>query len=375
MELQVNLSEQMIFLISAGIIIFFNIVILLLVIFKINKNKFSEDFQIAQSELSGRISQLSEFNVLQGEKISGALEDQKLAVQKLVDEKLLAITKSVGDGLEKSNAMTAKTLTDLCERLTKIDAAQQKISSLSEQVVSLQEVLSNKQARGAFGEIQLNDLVVSTLPPSAYNFQVVLSNGKRADCVLNLPNPPGTIVIDSKFPLESYQALREAQTERDKIEAERFFRASVLKHIRDIAEKYIITGETAESALMFLPSESIYAELHAHFTDVVEASYRAKVWIVSPTTLMATLNTIRAILKDAKMREQAGIIQKEVGCLIDDINRLDDRIENLARHFEQANKDIGDIRVSSGKISKRIEKIEDLQLEDNSETVKLGQPA
>ena len=191
---------------------------------------------------------------------------------------------------------------------------------------------------------------------------MVMSNQKRADCVLKLPNPPGTIVIDAKFPLESYHALRTASSDREKVEAERFFRASVLKHIKDISEKYIITGETAESALMFLPSEAIYAELHANFCDVVEASYRSKVWIVSPTTLMATLNTVRAILKDASMREQAGVIQKEVGILVDDIGRLDDRIENLSKHFDMASRDINDIKVSSGKISRRIQKIEDFQL-------------
>lgn len=248
------------------------------------------------------------------------------------------------------------------ERLAKIDVAQQKISSLSEQVVSLQEVLSNKQARGAFGEIQLNDLVTSILPPNAYEFQMVLSNAKRADCVLRLPNPPGTIVIDAKFPLESYHALRAAASDREKLEAERFFRASVLKHIKDISEKYIIPGETAESALMFLPSEAIYAELHANFTDVVEVSYRSKVWIVSPTTLMATLNTVRAVLKDAKMREQAGVIQKEVGTLVEDIGRLDSRIESLSKHFKQANEDVDNIRISSSKIGKRIQRIEDIEL-------------
>jgi len=179
---------------------------------------------------------------------------------------------------------------------------------------------------------------------------------------LRLPNPPGTIVIDAKFPLESYHALRNASGEREKIEAERFFRASVLKHIKDISEKYIINGETAESALMFLPSEAIYAELHANFTDVVENSYRAKVWIVSPTTLMATLNTVRAVLKDARMREQAGVIQKEVGTLIEDINRLDGRIDNLARHFKQANEDVEGIKISAGKIGRRIQKIEDIEL-------------
>ena len=319
-----------------------------------------------QAELAGRISQLSEHNAQEQNKIALAIHEQKLSMLKMVDEKLLAVTKSVGEGLQQNASKTAETLTDLRERLTKIDVAQQKISSLSEQVVSLQEVLSNKQARGAFGEIQLNDLVTSILPPNVYEFQVVLSNTKRADCLLRLPNPPGSIVIDARFPLESYHALRSANTDRDKIEAERFFRASVLKHIKDIAEKYIINGETAESALMFLPSEAIYAELHANFTDVVEVSYRSKVWIVSPTTLMATLNTVRAVLKDAKMREQAGVIQKEVGSLIEDISRLDVRIDNLCKHFKQANEDVESIKISSGKISRRIQKIEDIELGEDA---------
>ena len=320
----------------------------------------------SQAELAGRLSQLSEHNTQEQNKIAAAINEQKIAVLKIMDEKLLAVTKSVGEGLQQTTAKTTETLTDLRERLAKIDVAQQKISSLSEQVVSLQEVLSNKQARGAFGEIQLNDLVTNILPPNAYEFQAVLSNGKRADCELKLPNPPGTIVIDAKFPLESYHALREASNDREKIEAQRFFRASVLKHIKDISEKYILPGETAESALMFLPSEAIYAELHANFTDVVENSYRAKVWIVSPTTLMATLNTIRAILKDAKMREQAGVIQKEVGTLVEDIGRLDERIDNLSRHFKQANEDVESIKISSGKIGKRIQKIEDIELGESN---------
>lgn len=336
----------------------------------ISLSEVADNILRTQAELAGRIAQMSENNLNQQSKITEAINEQKISVLKMVDEKLLQVTKNVGEGLQISTTKTTETLNDLRERLAKIDVAQQKISSLSEQVVSLQEVLSNKQARGAFGEIQLNDLVVSTLPPSAYQFQVTLSNQKRADCVLMLPNPPGMIVIDSKFPLESYQALRNAETERDKIEAARFFKASVVKHIKDVSDKYIIQGETAESALMFLPSESIYAELHANFVDVVETSYRSKVWIVSPTTLMATLNTVRAVLKDARMREQAGVIQKEVGNLIEDVARLDDRIENLSRHFDQAGRDIGEIKISSGKISKRIEKIEDVQLGD--ETKALG---
>lgn len=365
-------------IIALGIIgglLLINLLVLLL------RRKNSELHNIAdilfrgQAELAGRLTQISEYSRQQQDVIASAINEQRISVLKIMDEKLLQVAKNVSDGLQQNTVKTNETLTDLRERLAKIDVAQQKISALSEQVVSLQEVLSNKQARGAFGEIQLNDLVTSALPPSAYEFQVVLTNQKRADCVLKLPNPPGLIVIDSKFPLESYHALRGASNDREKLEAERFFKASVLKHIKDISEKYIVAGETAESALMFLPSEAIYAELHANFPDVVEASYRSKVWIVSPTTLMATLNTVRAVLKDAKMREQAGVIQKEVGVLIDDIGRLDGRIESLSRHFKQANEDIDGIKISSGKIARRIQRIEDIQLGEDGKISIEHQPA
>lgn len=358
----ITANFEAILVVLVGILFLTNIAVLLFRRDRGELSSFSDILLRGQAELAGRLSQLSENSSQEQNKIAQAISEQKMAVLKIMDEKLLAVTKSVGEGLQQTTAKTTETLTDLRERLAKIDVAQQKISSLSEQVVSLQEVLSNKQARGAFGEIQLNDLVTSILPPNAYEFQMVLSNAKRADCVLRLPNPPGTIVIDAKFPLESYHALRAAASDREKLEAERFFRASVLKHIKDISEKYIIPGETAESALMFLPSEAIYAELHANFTDVVEVSYRSKVWIVSPTTLMATLNTVRAVLKDAKMREQAGVIQKEVGTLVEDIGRLDSRIESLSKHFKQANEDVDNIRISSSKIGKRIQRIEDIEL-------------
>lgn len=245
-----------------------------------------------------------------------------------------------------------------------IDRAQQTITDLSQQMVGLQDILSNKQSRGAFGEIQLQDLVTATLPPSAYDFQVTLSNGKRADCLLKLPNPPGSIAIDSKFPLESFQALRNAEEEALKKQAGRAFDADLRKHVKDIAERYIVPGETADSALMFLPSEAVYAELHANFRNVVEESFRRRVWIVSPTTMMATLNTVRAVLKDAKMREQAGVIQAEVQKMLDDVGRLDQRVGKLQSHFDLAVKDMRDIRISTEKIIKKGEKIEELHFDD-----------
>ncbi len=361
-----TLSFNEISFIVTTVILCLTFCLLLVMIFKSHGN--SARLTQAHAELSGRLAQMAEHNSFEQNKIEQAIVEQKVSLLKIIDEKLLQVAQNVGVGLQQSTAKTNDTLLALRERLAKIDAAQQKISSLSEQVVSLQEILSNKQARGAFGEIQMQDLVSSILPPSAYEFQVVLSNQKRADCVLKLPNPPGKIVVDSKFPLESYQALQNAHSEHERAEAERFFRTSVMKHIKDIAEKYIIAGETAESALMFLPAESVYAELHARFVDVVEFSFRAKVWIVSPTTLMATLNTVRAILKDARMREQAGVIQKEVSCLVDDVNRLDERVDNLAKHFEQANRDIGEIRTSSAKIVKRIDKIEEIEFAEDDGT-------
>ena len=219
------------------------------------------------------------------------------------------------ESLHGNAKRTATSLTQLQERLAVIDKAQDNITKLSGDVLSLQDILSNKQTRGAFGEIQLNDIVSKALPSDAYAFQYTLSNGKRADCLIHLPNPPGPIVIDSKFPLEPYEALRNAETQEARAQAARLLKGALRKHIRDISEKYILDGETADGALMFLPSEAVYAELHANFSDVVREGFSLKVWIVSPTTCMATLNTMRAILKDARMREQAGAIRTELGLL------------------------------------------------------------
>ncbi|MDP6706612.1 MAG: DNA recombination protein RmuC [Alphaproteobacteria bacterium] len=306
-----------------------------------------------QQELTGRFSQLAEQNAAERAELSRALQ-----------ERLDGVSKRLGDGLEKSATRTAETLGTLTKHLNVIDAAQKNITDLAGQVVGLQDILDNKQARGAFGEVQLQDLVSAILPPSAYDFQVQLSNGRRVDCLVRLPQPPGPIGIDSKFPLESYHALRAAEDESQAKQAAREFRVAILKHVQDIRERYIVPGETADSALMFLPSEAVYAELHANFADAVEQSYRQKVWIVSPTTLMATLNTVRAVLKDARMREQAGVIQTEVQKLLDDVHRLDKRVENLGRHFDLASKDVREIATSSEKIVRRADRIEEVQLEE-----------
>jgi len=266
--------------------------------------------------------------------------------------------------LHGSSKQTTTSLTQLQERLAAIDKAQDNITKLSGDVLSLQDILSNKQTRGAFGEIQLNDIVTKALPSDSYTLQATLSNGRRVDCLIHLPNPPGPIAIDSKFPLEAYEALRRADSPERAQRAAQLLRQSLRKHIRDIAERYILEGETAEGALMFLPSEAIYAELHGNFPEVVREGFAARVWIVSPTTCMATLNTMRAILKDARMREQAGAIRKELSLLFADVERLGTRVENLDRHFGQAAKDISEIKISADKAGRRARRLDNFDFEE-----------
>ena len=299
------------------------------------------------------------------------LADVQRQMQDRLHENAMKSARALSDLQERMNetltgstVKTTKSLTELQERLATIDKAQANIEKLSGDVLSLQDILSNKQTRGAFGEIQLNDIVSKALPTDSYAFQHTLSNGKRADCLIHLPNPPGPIVIDSKFPLEPYEALRRAETQAQAAEAGRLMKTAVRAHIKAISEKYIIEGETADGALMFLPSEAVYAELHANFADVVREGFNARVWIVSPTTCMATLNTMRAILKDARMREQAGAIRKELHLLSADVGRLGDRVANLDRHFHQASKDIADIKISAEKAGNRAKRLDNFDFEE-----------
>ena len=280
---------------------------------------------------------------------------------------LAELQERLKDTLQGSSEKTTKSLTQLQERLVTIDKAQMNIEKLSGNVLSLQDILSNKQTRGAFGEIQLNDIVQKAMPPDAYRFQATLSNGKRADCLIHLPNPPGPIVIDSKFPLEAYEKIQAAGTQGELQSAVRDMKTAVRTHIRAISERYIIDGETADGALMFLPSEAVYAELHANFGDVVREGFDARVWIVSPTTCMATLNTMRAVLKDARMKEQAGAIRKELGLLNKDVERLEVRVGNLDRHFGQAAKDVEDIKISATKAGNRAKRLDAFDFADSKD--------
>jgi DNA recombination protein RmuC len=304
------------------------------------------------------------------EVLSGQLQQlaaQQTGAQAAIDRRLTELGDRVSDRLQQSAAQAGQSLSELKERLAVIDAAQKNIAELSTQMVGLQDILSNKQTRGAFGETQLADLVKTVLAPSAYKFQATLGNGSRVDCLLTLPNPPGAIGIDAKFPLEAYRALREAKDETAIAQARRDFSTAIKTHVKAIAGKYIVAGETAESALMFLPSEAVYAELHANFPSLAEEANRARVWIVSPTTLMATLTTIRAVLRDVNMREQAHVIQKMVGEMLKDMGRLDERVTKLQNHFRQATDDIGDIRTSTDKVTKRGRDITAVELESPTE--------
>ena len=296
--------------------------------------------------------------------VSEAQASAQSHMLQLMEKRLAQVTENMTENLQGSARRTAQSLGELQQRLQAIDKAQDNITKLSGDVLSLQDILSNKQTRGAFGEIQLTDIVTKALPSDSYSLQHTLSNGKRVDCLVHLPNPPGPICIDSKFPLEAYEAMRKAGTDRELSEAARFLRTSVKKHIKDIAEKYILDGETADGALMFLPSEAVYAELHANFPELVREGFAARVWIVSPTTCMATLNTMRAILKDARMREQAGAIRRELGLLFADVDRLGNRVENLDRHFHQAAKDISDIKISADKAGRRAKRLDNFDFEE-----------
>ncbi|MGI3187243.1 DNA recombination protein RmuC [Nioella aestuarii] len=308
-----------------------------------------------QHQLSGGISHVSE---LQARSQAQMLE--------VMERRLEEVQRSMGETLHGTSTRTARSLGELQQRLEQIDKAQANIEKLSGDVLGLQDILSNKQTRGAFGEIQLNDIVHKALPPDSYAFQATLSNGKRADCLIHLPNPPGPIVIDSKFPLEPYEALRRAKTQRDIDEAARAMRTAVRAHIKAISERYILEGETADGALMFLPSEAVYAELHANFPELVREGFAARVWIVSPTTCMATLNTMRAVLKDARMREQAGAIRKQLAMLHRDVELVVERVGKLTTHFGQARKDLDDISTAAERAGKRATRLDSFDFEELS---------
>jgi DNA recombination protein RmuC len=306
-----------------------------------------------QQQLAGGLTQVSD-----------AQAAQQNNMLKLMEARLAAVQEQMTLNLTTNAKTTANSLGELQQRLVTIDKAQDTIQKLSGDVLSLQDILANKQTRGAFGEIQLQEIVSKALPSDAYAWQATLSNGKRADCLIHLPNPPGPIVIDSKFPLEAYEALRNATNKLDTKDAVKFMRTSVKAHIKAISEKYILEGTTADGAIMFLPSEAVYAELHSNFPELIREGFEARVWIVSPTTCMATLNTMRAILKDARMREQAGAIRTALRQLHRDVELVVDRVDKLNTHFNQARKDIEGISTAAERAGKRAHKLDNFDFEE-----------
>ena len=306
-----------------------------------------------QTELQGRLAQMAE---------DSATRETQL--RESLDTRLNKVSERVGQSIESTQERNSANLKQLHERLALIDRAQKNIETLSGEVSGLQSLLSNKQSRGAFGEKQMQDLIANYLPANGYSFQHTLSNGKRVDALIHLPGDQGDVAIDSKFPMEAWRRLTAADNTPAAAQAGKDFARDVLVHIKAVAEKYLIFGETHDVAMLFLPSEAIYAELHANFPQVIEKGFSQKVMIVSPTTFMATLHTMRAVMKDAAMREQAHIIQREVGAMAKDVVLLDDRVAKLQTHFNQTGEDIRKIRISTEKITKRATKIESLDVQE-----------
>ena len=288
------------------------------------------------------------------------------SLTKSVDERLQEITGKVHERLEEGFKKTNATFVSVMERLATIDEAQKKIDGLTTNMVSLQELLGDKRSRGAFGELQLEGLIKNILPPDAYALQHTFQNGSRADCVLFLPEPTGTVAVDSKFPMENYQKMFDVNlSDIDKAKAQKQFKLDVKKHISDIGKKYIIPDETSDGAVMFIPAEAVFAEIHAYHPELIQESMAKKVWLVSPTTLMAVLNTARAVLKDVETRKQVHIIKSELGKLSKDFERFDGRMKKLADNIRMAHENAQDVHISSQKISRRFSQIERVELKDD----------
>ncbi|MEL6099819.1 MAG: DNA recombination protein RmuC [Pseudomonadota bacterium] len=386
-----NLGDPMVVgvVVGAGIVLLFLILLVLAVRAAARSARMAEplarnlgvlsqnvqSLSMGQEQLRGGLQTVSDTQTNAQAQVIQTVEARLATVQQQMQDRLAdnamrsqrsltEMQERMRESLHGSAKQTTTSLTQLQERLAAIDKAQDNITKLSGDVLSLQDILANKQTRGAFGEIQLRDILSKALPSNSYAWQPTLSNGKRADCLIQLPNPPGPIVVDSKFPLEAYEAMRRAETDAALKAAVTQFKAAVRKHIRDIADKYIIDGETADGALMFLPSEAVYAELHASFTDLVRESFNARVWIVSPTTCMATLNTMRAILKDAQMREQAGAIRKTLRQLHRDVEIVGERVAKLDQHFRQAREDVEGIGIAAERAGKRAARLDSFDFEE-----------
>jgi DNA recombination protein RmuC len=315
-----------------------------------------ERFGGMQNSIEKRLGEMSKESIESFAKSNHELHE-------LLQKRLGDISDQVESRLTKGFEKTTETFADVVKRLALIDAAQKRITELSSSVVSLQEVLTDKRSRGAFGEVQMAGLINNVMPEGSYKLQHSLSNGTRVDCMMFLPDPTGHIAIDSKFPLDSFQRMMDNESsDAERLLAEKQFRLDIKKHIKDIADKYIIEKETADGAIMFIPAEAVFAEIHAHQPQLVEEAQRARVWLVSPTTLMAVLTTARAVLKDSATRKQVHVIQEHLVSLARDFDRFRKRMDNLSRHIQQANRDVEDVHKSATKISSRFEKIEKVEI-------------
>ena len=325
---------------------------------ELNSQKEQLNHNLSQNQnqtLEQLISHLNKTTQANREELSNSLMQSSGQMTKRIDVLTLAtdkrlqeisgqVEKRLAEGFEK----TTKTFSDILQRLALIDDAQKKITELSTNVVSLQEVLNDKRSRGAFGEVQLNSLIRNVLPENSFKLQHTLSNGKIADCVLFLPQPTGNVVVDAKFPLENYRKMMDfEQADSDRKLAQRQFKMDIKKHINDISSKYLIDNETADGAIMFIPAEAIFAEIHGHQSDLVEFANKKRVWLASPTTLMAILTTARSVLKDEATRKQIHIIQAHLSDLAQDFNRFKGRFANLAKHIDQAAVDVKQIHTSA----------------------------
>jgi len=350
-------------IIGAGIFALILLAAILIVVWRAGRRR-NDDVINAQrraGELENRLAELG--GQLKHFSQSSATREAQSA--RSLDDRLDKVSHRLGSGMADSTERTTKSLQHLYERLAVIDTAQKKITTLSDEMLSLKDILSNKQTRGAYGQGRMEAIIRDGLHKSAFRFQGTLSNSTRPDCLIRLPNNDQEIVIDSKFPLEAFNALKSAKDDQAIIMAERQLRKDVMYHVKDIAKKYLIVGETHETAIMFVPSESIYADLHEHFEDLIQKAHRQRVIIASPNILMLMVQTMQALFKDARMREQASLIQKEVVILLDDVGRLQTRLGKLQSHFQAANKDVDDLVISTGKITSRGEKIEKMDLRED----------
>jgi DNA recombination protein RmuC len=315
------------------------------------ETRFSEVLN-AQSEMQGRMATIAD--------VFGSRQSE---INKTLNERLDGMTQRLGSTISAQTKATHENLTRLQERLAVIDTAQNNIQALAKDVVGLQAILSNKQTRGAFGQARMETIIADGLPSNGYAFQPTLSNGNRPDCVVYMPNEAPALVVDAKFPLEAWNAIRDADGAEAQKQVAAQFKRDIEVHIKDISDKYLLRGETQETAFMFVPSESIFAEIHENFEAIVQKAHRARVVIVSPSLLMLSLQVIQAVLKDARMREQAHLIQGEVVRLMEDVVRVDDRVRKLQSHFGQAQRDIDQILTSTDKVTKRASRIEALEMD------------